>query len=163
MSIDYQLIIDGNHELNVDSAQLDQLDIHWNSDQSVHLIHEGKSYRATIKDIDLQQKLVIVELNGATHQVKIKDQLDQLIQRLGMKLAVKTASSDVFAPMPGLVLKTMVAVGDQVEAGQPLLILEAMKMENVLKSEGAGTIKSIEVSSGTSVEKGQLLIGIEPS
>ena len=63
--------------------------------------------------------------------------------------------------MPGLVLDVMVAEGDTVEAGTPLLILEAMKMENVLKSEGDGTIKSIKITKGEAVEKRQLLIEIE--
>jgi len=55
----------------------------------------------------------------------------------------------------------MVAVGDEVAADTPLLILEAMKMENVLKSEGEGVVKSIAVTKGDAVEKKQLLIEIE--
>jgi biotin carboxyl carrier protein len=60
--------------------------------------------------------------------------------------------------MPGLVIDLKVKVGDTVKAGDPLLILEAMKMENILKSPGDGTIKNVKTKKGDSVEKGQVLI-----
>jgi biotin carboxyl carrier protein len=60
--------------------------------------------------------------------------------------------------MPGLIVKLLVAVGDTVKQGEPLLILEAMKMENVFKAAADVTIKEIKVSEKQSVEKGQLLM-----
>ena len=65
---------------------------------------------------------------------------------------------DIKAPMPGLILDIMVEVGQEVKKGDALMILEAMKMENVLKSTGEGTITSIEVEKGQSVEKNNILI-----
>ena len=64
----------------------------------------------------------------------------------------------VVAPMPGKVVKVLVAVGDAVEARQGLIVVEAMKMENELSVTRAGTISKIEVTEGTSVEAGRLLI-----
>jgi biotin carboxyl carrier protein len=60
--------------------------------------------------------------------------------------------------MPGLVVKLLVQVGDMVNKGDGLLVLEAMKMENLIKASGNGTVKAIKVSAGTKVEKGELLI-----
>ena len=68
---------------------------------------------------------------------------------------------DIKAPMPGLVLQISVGPGDTVEKGDPLLILEAMKMENVLKAPGSGTVKKVSVNQGQAVEKNQLLIEME--
>jgi biotin carboxyl carrier protein len=64
----------------------------------------------------------------------------------------------VVAPMPGKVLKVLVAIGDRVEARQGLIVVEAMKMENELTVSRAGTVAKIEVAEGTSVEAGRLLI-----
>jgi biotin carboxyl carrier protein len=66
------------------------------------------------------------------------------------------------APMPGKVLKIMVAQGDQVEAGQPLITMEAMKMETTLSSEGPGRVKRIPVSEGQMVDAGAVLMELSP-
>ena len=67
-------------------------------------------------------------------------------------------SSEVRAPMPGRIVKVLVAVGDTVEAGAPVIVVEAMKMENELRCERAGSIATIEVEEGQTVEGGSLLI-----
>ena len=63
--------------------------------------------------------------------------------------------------MPGLIMSVLVKVGQEIEAGTPLLVLSAMKMENQILAQGAGTIKSIEVNVGDAVDKGQLIIEME--
>jgi biotin carboxyl carrier protein len=63
--------------------------------------------------------------------------------------------------MPGLVVKVEVAVGDEVARGQGLVVMEAMKMENELKSEGAGRVTRIHVEAGATVEKDQVLVELE--
>lgn len=74
---------------------------------------------------------------------------------------VGTGSGSVNAPMPGTVLKVLVAVGDQVKLGQPVLILDAMKMENNINASASGIVKSIDVNAGQSVDTGQQLLTIE--
>ncbi|MCK5759075.1 MAG: biotin/lipoyl-binding protein, partial [Clostridiales bacterium] len=69
-------------------------------------------------------------------------------------------SVKISAPMPGTILGVKVAVGDTVEKGQTLLILEAMKMENEIAAPEAGTVSSINVETGASVESGQLLASL---
>jgi biotin carboxyl carrier protein len=63
--------------------------------------------------------------------------------------------------MPGLVIKLLAEPGTKVQKGDPLLILEAMKMENVIKAIGDATVKSVGVTQGEAVEKGHLLIEFE--
>ena len=65
------------------------------------------------------------------------------------------------APMPGLVGRVQVQPGEQVAAGAPLVVLEAMKMENELKAGAPGVVKSVRVVSGEAVEKGQVLVEFE--
>ncbi len=69
--------------------------------------------------------------------------------------------SDVKAPMPGLLLKLKVKVGDEIKIGESILILEAMKMENELRSPASGIVKSIFFSEGQSVEKDSIIMTIE--
>ena len=63
--------------------------------------------------------------------------------------------------MPGLIVRTMVTVGESVTAGQGLIVMEAMKMENELRATGAGIVHRVNVSPGTPVEKGAVLIELE--
>jgi biotin carboxyl carrier protein len=67
----------------------------------------------------------------------------------------------VTAPMPGRVVRMLVATGDTVEARQPVVVVEAMKMENELRSPKAGTVKEVPVAAGASVEAGRVLLIIE--
>jgi len=73
----------------------------------------------------------------------------------------KAASKKINAPMPGLILEVKVNQGEQVESGQLILVIEAMKMENAIKSSAASVVKNVAVSKGQSVEKGDLLIEFE--
>jgi biotin carboxyl carrier protein len=67
----------------------------------------------------------------------------------------------IVAPMPGRVVRVLVAAGDEVEARQPIVVVEAMKMENELRSPKAGRIKNVGVAAGTSVEAGRVLVVVE--
>jgi len=75
--------------------------------------------------------------------------------------ANKSSPGSLITQMPGKVVKVNAKVGDRVEVGQTLLILEAMKMENEIKTSVAGTIKSLHVSVGMALESGHLMIEIE--
>jgi len=123
-----------------------------------HIIHNNKSYRAEIVKADPQTKTFIIKVNGSVQTVTVKDKFDLLLEKMGMSEAATSKINNIKAPMPGLIIDLKIKVGDTVNAGDPLLILEAMKMENVLKSPGAGTIKTIKIKKGDSVDKGQVLI-----
>ncbi|HGG56889.1 MAG TPA: acetyl-CoA carboxylase biotin carboxyl carrier protein subunit, partial [Nannocystis exedens] len=71
------------------------------------------------------------------------------------------AAAQIKAPMPGRVVRVLVAVGDTVDKGTPLLIIEAMKMENEMHAAAAGVVAQISVSEGDTVDPGQLLCLLE--
>lgn len=75
--------------------------------------------------------------------------------------ATKGSKDEVGAPMPGTVIDIRVKVGDHVEKGQPLVVLSAMKMEMVVQSPRAGTIKSLDITSGMKLEGEDLIVVIE--
>jgi biotin carboxyl carrier protein len=93
--------------------------------------------------------------------VNVKDRFDILLEQLGMANAGVAKVNDLKAPMPGLIVSIQVQVGDNIKKGDSLLILEAMKMENVLKATGEGKIKNIKVNTRQNVEKNQVLIEFE--
>lgn len=145
-----------------DKIQIDGNVYEWDmveiGNQSFHVIHKNKSYRAEVLSFDKQAKSLTVRINGSKYNVEVKDKLDLLLERLGMDKLAANEVKDIKAPMPGLVLDIMVKEGDEVKKGDQVMILEAMKMENVLKSPGDGTVRSIKVKKGEGVEKNQVMI-----
>ncbi len=127
-------------------------------DASVSLIIEGQQTSAEIVEINSVEKKIVLLINQSKYEVEIKDKMDLLLQDMGMADMLTKKMSDLKSPMPGLVTQVMVATGDTVHKGDPLLILEAMKMENSLKASADGIVAAVEVSGGESVEKGQTLI-----
>lgn len=123
-----------------------------------HILYNNKSYRAEVVKADAATKSFQIKVNGVVQTVAVKDKFDLLLEKMGMTSAASSKINNIKAPMPGLIIELKVKAGDTVNAGDALLILEAMKMENVLKSPGGGVIKTIKVKKGDSVEKGQLLI-----
>ncbi|MGB3802252.1 MAG: biotin/lipoyl-containing protein [Lewinella sp.] len=145
----------------VDGEELAQLDIVGPLGGAYHLIREGKSYRCRLIDLDRNGKRLTVAIGNREFTVRLADKYDQLVERLGLSVNPEAATNEVTAPMPGLILDVLVEVGQTVEGGTPLVVLEAMKMENVLKADGEGTVKEIRVKKGDAVEKRQLLIEME--
>jgi len=141
--------------------ELVSIDIKKIKDQVFHIIKDYKGFLVEIIAIDKQQKEVQLSINGKTATVQLKDKMDVLLEKMGMSTTALQQVADVKSPMPGLVLDIKIAVGDTVEKGTPLLILEAMKMENIIKSSGAGVVKAIRVSQGQAVEKNEVLVEME--
>ena len=100
-------------------------------------------------------------MNNQEVTVAIEDRFDALLHQLGMDNMNNQKVNEVKAPMPGLVLNIMIKPGDSVSKGDGLLVLEAMKMENIIKSPTDGVVKSIEVEQSIAVEKNQVLIKFE--
>ncbi|MEJ1236900.1 biotin/lipoyl-containing protein [Chryseolinea sp. T2] len=123
-----------------------------------HIIRDNKSYNAEILDVNKQTKTVTIRINGATHSVQLKDKFDLLLEKLGMTNGSSGRLNNIKAPMPGLIIDLRVGAGQTIQQGDSLLILEAMKMENIIKASGEGTVKRVLVKKGDSVEKGQVLI-----
>jgi pyruvate carboxylase subunit B len=100
-------------------------------------------------------------MNGVWHSISVKDEQELLLDRLGFKTGAAATEGLLNAPMPGKILEIMVSEGDEVEKDQPLVILEAMKMENELKAPVGGTISSISAEVGQSLEKNSPILEIE--
>jgi len=99
-----------------------------------------------------------VLFRGDLYEVQVADERAQLMRaRAGMAVP-DSGELPIKAPMPGMVVTVPVEVGQQVEKGQNIVILESMKMENELKTPRAGTVERINVKKGDSVEQGQVLV-----
>jgi biotin carboxyl carrier protein len=128
------------------------------SEGNFHILYKNKGYSAEVVKADKATKTFQLKINNKIHTVELKDKFDLLLEKMGMANGASAKVNNIKAPMPGLVIDMKVKVGDSVKAGDPLLILEAMKMENIIKSPGDATIKNIKTKKGDSVEKGQVLI-----
>jgi biotin carboxyl carrier protein len=151
-----------NQELEITRDDLQQADIQSIDDQSVHIILNHKSYLVKIIHSDFQQKEFILRINGKDLSVKLRDEVETRVHAMGFDVSRNhTRQQHVVSPMPGMVLKILVQAGEEVREGQPTLILEAMKMENILNAPANGTIKTIHVREKQNVDKNQLLIELE--
>ncbi len=98
----------------------------------------------------------LVDING--HQLEFRDPSSDTIAAAGGSAG---AGDQIFAPMPGKVVKLLVSEGDDVEVGQPLIIVEAMKMENQVRAGAAGRVASITVAAGDQVDTESPLIRLD--
>jgi biotin carboxyl carrier protein len=125
---------------------------------SFHIIYKSKSYSIIVDERIKESNEYVIRVNRKKIRVKVKDKMDLLMEEMGIDLSASKKVNEVKAPMPGLVLRTIVASGDEVKKGDTLLVLEAMKMENSIKSPGDGVVSVIHVKEGQAVEKNQSLI-----
>lgn len=135
-----------------------QFDVREIKDGLLHFLYQNKSYTAEVVSEDHQQKELVIKVNGNLYHIGVEDQFDSLLKAMGMNGSAGKQALEVKAPMPGLVLSISVTEGQEVKKGDSLLVLEAMKMENMLKSATEGIVKKIFVGKGDKVEKNQVLI-----
>jgi len=151
----------GGSSFPINDQKIKDLDARNLSENNLHIISNSKNYDAKLESIDMVNRVMTVNVNGTSYTMEIKDEYDDLLHEMGLDVVPEQKMTDVKAPMPGLVLQVMVKVGDTIAKGDNLVILEAMKMENVLQAEGDGVVKSIEVNKGDTVDKTQVLIEME--
>lgn len=161
MNKTYQVKVNETLEFSVSDEDIKVLDTIETSDLKYHLLKDGKSYSAEIIDPNFHQKTYKVKINNNTYNIHINNALDGLIKELGFEMGNSQKADKIIAPMPGLILEINVKTGDEVKENDALLILEAMKMENVISSPRDGTIKSISVKKGDAVDKNLILIEFE--
>ena len=104
----------------------------------------------------------VISIHGERHDVEVVDERTRHIRSLAGSGAAVVSGGIIKAPMPGLVVRVQVEVGQRIAAGAPVAVLEAMKMENQLKAPGAGVVRAIHVRPGDAVEKGKGLIDVGP-
>jgi biotin carboxyl carrier protein len=115
-----------------------------------------------IDNITVEKQTVTFSMNGVFITASVKDEQELLLESLGFSTDELGSAGLLEAPMPGKILELLVGEGDEVEAGEPVAILEAMKMENELKAPASGTVSTISVSLNDNVEKNQPILEIEP-
>lgn len=143
----------------IDEAQPGNESVVQTSPTGFSCIINNRSVNALILGAD--NKKIKVEVEGEVFDVEIKNDLDQMLDAMGFSTASAKMIKEIKAPMPGLVLEVAVAEGQEVKEGEKLLILGAMKMENVITIQADAKIKSITVKAGQAVEKGQVLVELE--
>ena len=142
------------HEVaSVDMIQIDNA--HY------HILENNKAHSISVLQTDYLNKTLKVLVNGNTYDVKIEDEYDQKVKQMGLLAVTSQKINSINAPMPGLIIDVMVEEGQEISVGTPLLVLSAMKMENIVLSQGEGIVKSIAVQKDDAVEKGQLIIEME--
>ena len=162
----YNIKINGQEELclalsegqiNVGGQDL-QWDIQPLPNKSFSIIANNKSYVAFLERVDRVRKTMDLRIENSIYSIKIQEPIDLLLEKMGLDISKTQKVEPVKAPMPGLVLKVMVTEGQSIKKGDPVLILEAMKMENVFKAASDATVKAIKIAEGQAVEKGEILI-----
>jgi acetyl/propionyl-CoA carboxylase alpha subunit len=126
-----------------------------------HILKNEVSYRVEVLKTDRVEKKVMLRINGKTLTLQVQDSFDQLLNQLGWGSITTRKVNELKSPMPGLIIDIPVREGQTIAAGEPLIILEAMKMENILKAPVEVTIKKILVQKGKAVEKNEVLIQFE--
>ena len=122
-----------------------------------HILYKGKSYRAELIDSG-DKKNKLLKVNGKLVTVEVKDQSELLLEKMGLSTISTNKIQEIKAPMPGLIIDIKVSEGDIVKMGDQLIVLEAMKMENSIKSPCDGIVQQIISKKGDTVEKNKILI-----
>jgi len=156
----YDIIVD-KEKIVLNQEDIASLDIVEVGKQQFHALCHHQSYKIKVLHTDFDHKKITLEVNGNNYELALADEYDQMVDKMGLLTANTHKINNIKAPMPGLIIDIMVTIGQNVVAGTPLIVLSAMKMENIITSSGEGIIKSIEVDVNDAVEKGQLIIEME--
>jgi len=117
-------------------------------------------HRAVVQKRD-GRGVYTIWVDGYRFDVEALDERTRAIREMSAAAEGPSGPAPVKAPMPGLIVRVNVSVGDEVQAGQGVVVMEAMKMENELRTTGAGRVKAVHATPGLAVEKGALLVELE--
>lgn len=138
-----------------------ELDLQGSAEEGFHIIRNNKSHNVQVLAADYETKQFTLRVGQNEYTLEARDRFDLLLKQLGMEHLAGAAINDLKAPMPGMVLDIKIKAGDTITKGQALVVLEAMKMENVLKAEADATVKAVNCQTGSAVEKNQVLVEFE--
>lgn len=144
-----QVIVDGR-PYSVDIRCIDGSSLY-------SLLIGGRSYEVFIEEREGEYRVL---LEGELHAARVEDEWTRRLAKVEVKPWVPSGEVAIRAPMPGLVLAVPVKVGQEVQADQSVVILEAMKMENELRALTGGTVQSVRVAPGDIVEQNKILVTI---
>ncbi len=133
----------------------------WDDHQFFTLTYKGQKFFGELLEDNSEDNSLKIKINQRVFEVKKKGELDDLISALGLDIPKVRKLKELQAPMPGRIVQVSVTVGQELNIGDEILSLEAMKMENILKAEGVGKVKAIFAEANQVVEKGFVLIEFE--
>lgn len=133
----------------------------WDDHQFFTLTYKGQKFFGELLEDNSEDNSLKIKINQRVFEIKKKGELDDLISALGLDIPKVRKLKELQAPMPGRIVQVSVTVGQELNIGDEILSLEAMKMENILKAEGVGTVKTIFAEANQVVEKGFVLIEFE--
>ena len=157
----YKVKVNGSYEHQFTKEDIVALDTQDVSPSKIHVLRNSNSFKAEVINSDFLNKTYSIKINANTYEVKISNELDLLIEEMGLSIVSSKVVNDIKAPMPGLILDVLVEQGASVKEGDYLVVLEAMKMENTLTAPRDGVVKAISVKNGQTVDKNELLIEME--
>ena len=157
----FKITVNNSDVFNISQKKLEECDIIQNPAGDYHIISNAKSVSGLILKSDFKNKRYTVQINNNEYDISIKDELDQRIDDMGFSSGSSKHIHTVKAPMPGLILDILVNEGQKVKENDPLLILEAMKMENIITSPRSAVISAVSVKMKQAVDKNALLIEFE--
>jgi biotin carboxyl carrier protein len=147
---------DGRYRVTVGDRQWD-VDGRLTAQGIYSLLIDGVSH---VADVDDHDGACVVEVGGETYTIRVEEQTRYIIRTRGGASGGGGAQT-IKAPLPGKVTHVPVQVGDEIAAGQSLVVIEAMKMENELKAAAPGTVREVRVSAGQAVNAGDVLVVID--
>lgn len=151
IEIDDDAVYLGGEELEVDLHQSGAPELY-------SMLFNGRSFELLIESERFRYG---VTMRGDRYDVLVEDERKRRLSPHKDLDELPDGEMPVIAPIPGLIIKLLVEVGHAVEEGQPLVILEAMKMENEIRAPRAGTVKSVQATAGQRIEQNGILLTLE--
>ena len=161
MNNKYKVKVNGCIEFDISDDDVSKLNAEKTAHKKYHVLQKNKPFKAELVDSNFNRKKYSIKVNNHSYDVDISNPLDLLIDKMGFTFGTSKQVNSIKAPMPGLILDIHVKEGQEVKEDEALLILEAMKMENIITSPRDGVIKSVNMSKGDAIDKGHLLIEFE--
>lgn len=157
---DFAAVINGQ-KYHFTKKEIEQADIVDLGNDRFNIISNHKSYTLKVLENNLKLKQLKLEFDGQIYVVDVLEQIDLLLKEMGFGDSGKKLISEVKAPMPGLVIEITAQLNHPYKAGENIMVIEAMKMENSIVLPSDAVIKKIHVKKGEAVVKGQLLIELD--
>jgi acetyl/propionyl-CoA carboxylase alpha subunit len=148
--------IDGEETVGIDGAV-----VKWEDHRYFTLSYNGQTFSGEVLEEKTESNFLLIKLNHRVFEIRKQGELDDLISAMGLDIPKVRKLKELQAPMPGRIVNIAVTIGQELKIGDDILSLEAMKMENVLKAEGIGVVKEINIKNDDVVDKGAILIEFE--
>lgn len=159
MKKNFQAVVNDSHHF--DLTEEDSIPFKKETGTKILAVEEHETIKADLISSNFSEKKYTIRINSSYYEVELHNELDILIEEMGLSKGALSAQTDLVAPMPGLIVDILTKPGAQVHAGDALLVLEAMKMENTLNASRDGIVKLISVKKSDTVDKGKVLIEFE--